>query len=69
MNPVSHDTTAQKDFATLQAQFALTGHALHRRSPADGPVSYLADRWGLVRCLPSLDDARRFLVQIGGRHE
>ncbi len=60
---------ADKAFKTLQAQFSLRGHALHRTSPADGPVSYLAERWGLARYLPTLDDARRFLAQIGGRHE
>ncbi len=56
----------EKEFATLQAQFALTGHALHRSRDATGIEAYLADRWGLVRYLPSLDDARRFLAQIGG---
>jgi len=59
-------TDAEEQFATLRAQFALHGHTLHRTSPADGPVRYLAERWGLVRCLPTLVDARRFLVQIGG---
>lgn len=56
----------EKQFATLRAQFAMQGHTLHRTSSDDGPVSYLAERWGLVRSLPTLDDARRFLVQIGG---
>ncbi len=59
---------ADKAFKTLQAQFALRAHTLHRTSPADGPVSYLAERWGLSRYLPTLDDARRFLAQIGGDH-
>ena len=60
-------TDAQgKEFATLAAGFALTGHALHRTYPNDGTVTYWAERWGLVRYLPTLDDARRFLAQIGG---
>mgnify|MGYP003380742507 CR=1 FL=1 len=58
----------EKQYATLRAQFAFHGHALHRTSPTDGPVSYYAERWGLVRYLPTLDDARRFLAQIGGAH-
>lgn len=62
--PPSHE----KLFATLQAEFAIRGHALHRTNPADGSVSYYAERWGLVRYLHSLDDVGRFLVQIGGRH-
>ncbi len=62
-----HTTTdMQKQFATLRAQFAMQGHTLHQTSPTDGAVTYYAERWGLVRYLTSLDDARRFLVQIGG---
>jgi hypothetical protein len=55
-----------KAFATLAAQYALTGHSLHRTHPKDGPVSYFAQRWGLVRHLPTIQDAQRFLKQIGG---
>ena len=59
-----------KRFATLRAQFALLGHALHQSSPNDGPgpVSYMAERWGMVRYLPTLDDVELFLSQIGGAH-
>lgn len=56
-----------KEFATLAAGFALAGHALHRSDPKDGTVTYWAERWGLVRYLPTIDAARRFLEQIGGR--
>ena len=56
-----------KAFSTLRAAFAFKGHALHRTDPVDGPVTYWAERWGLVRYLPSIDTARRFLEQIGGR--
>ena len=55
-----------KVFATLRAQFALRGHALYRTSTVDGAATYYAERWGQVRHLPTLDDAKRFLVQIGG---
>lgn len=57
----------EKVFSTLRAAFAMKGHALHRTDPADGPVTYWAERWGLVRHLPSIDTARLFLEQIGGR--
>ena len=33
----------------------------------NGPVTYWAERWGLVRHLPTLHDAALFLAQIGGR--
>ena len=56
-----------KAFATLAAGFALAGHALHRSDPKDGAVTYWAERWGLVRYLPTIDAARQFLEQIGGR--
>lgn len=56
-----------KAFNTLWAAFALRGHTLHQTDPADGPVRYWAERWGLVRHLPTLHDAALFLAQIGGR--
>lgn len=56
-----------KEFATLQAAFALRGHALHRHGGADGATGLYAVRWGLVRHLATADDARQFLAQIGGR--
>ncbi len=59
-------TDTEKQFTTMQALFALRGHTLHRTNPSDGPQTYFAERWGLVRYLPTLDDARRFLAQIGG---
>ena len=59
--------TQGKAFATLAAGYALAGHALHRSDPKDGTVTYWAERWGLVRYLPTIDAARQFLEQIGGR--
>ena len=57
---------AAKRFATLKAQFAQHGHTLHQSGP--GPVSYLAERWGMARNLPTLADAENFLIQVGGAH-
>lgn len=56
-----------KAFSTLRAAYALKGKALHRADPAYGSVKYWAEHWGLVRHLPTVDAARRFLEQIGGR--
>lgn len=56
-----------QDFKTLAAGFAQAGHTLHRTDPKCGTVTYWAARWGLVRYLPTVDAARRFLAQIGGR--
>ena len=63
----THDSEAKR-FAVLQAQFAKHGHTLHQSGPNDGagPVSYLAERWGLARHLPTLTNAEKFLVQVGG---
>jgi len=58
---------SDKEFRTLRAEYALRGHALHRTNPGDGPVEFWAERWGLVRYLPTIDAARRFLDAIGGR--
>jgi hypothetical protein len=69
INEHEFPTTERNDkaFFTLRAAFALKGHTLHRTHLADGPVAYWAERWGLVRYLPTIDTARRFLEQIGGR--
>ena len=63
-------TTDAKRFTELKNEFALHGHTLHQSGPNDGlgPVSYLAERWGLARYLPTLDDAEKFLLQVGGGH-
>jgi hypothetical protein len=56
-----------KAFKTLVTGFAHAGHTLHQTQAKDGSVTYWAARWGLVRYLPTIDMARRFLAQIGGR--
>lgn len=63
MLTVDRNTDA-KEFATLQAQFALTGHQLHRTDPTLGKVTYYASRWGMVRWLPSLGAAQEFLRHL-----
>ena len=76
-NPTAGDTINDLDFptrqrpgkafATLQAAFAMKGYTLHRSDASDGPEIYCAERWGLVRYLPTLHDVVLFLVQRGGR--
>lgn len=58
--------TEEKQFATLAAQYALTGHALVRARPDDHGAAFYVMRWGWLKPLASLDAARRFLEQIGG---
>lgn len=58
----------EKHFATLRAQFARQGHRFECTFHGDSKEpTYYAERWGLVRWLPTLHDAAMFLVQIGGR--
>jgi len=62
--------TAQRGdqaFTALRTAYAMRGHDLHRTADTDGATTYWAARWGLVRYLPTIDAARRFLEQIGGR--
>jgi hypothetical protein len=56
-----------KAFKTLTADFAQADHTWHRTDPKDSTVTYWAARWGLVRHLPTIDAARLFLDQVGGR--
>ena len=62
------DKTQAERFATLKARFALHGHFLHQSCPGDGPgpVSYMAEKWGMARYLPTLADAENFLNEVGG---
>ena len=55
-----------KAFSTLVAAFTQKGYTLQRTDADDGPISYFTTRWGLVRCLRSLDDAQCYLARIGG---
>ena len=69
--PIHAEIEAER-FARLRSECAKHGHTLHLAIPADGPspVTYLAERWGMARHLPTLDDADKFLLQVGGgRHE
>ena len=75
-NPTAGHTDSQtvpnqcrfdKLFNSVRGAYALHGRALHRADPIDGPVTYWAERWGLVRYLPKIDTVRRLLEQIGGR--
>ncbi len=52
-----------KAFATLAAEFALAGHALMRNERG----GLFAMRWGQIKPLADLGEAKRFLAQIGGR--
>lgn len=53
-------TTAHKAEATLMAQLALAGHAVHR---ADG--GYLACRHGHVKFCRDLAELEKFAVLVG----
>jgi len=57
----------EKQFSTFQAGFAMHGHRLERTfHSADIKPTFYTERWGIVRHLPTLEDAHRFLAQIGG---
>ncbi|MCB1975343.1 MAG: hypothetical protein KDE65_13060 [Burkholderiaceae bacterium] len=64
---VANAQATDKAFPSLRAVFALKGHRQHRKAEHGSAESFWAERWGLVRYLPSLHDAALFLAQIGGR--
>ena len=57
---------ADKAFANLAAEYALSAHTLSRSITTDGAVSYQVGRWGLSRSMPDVQAATEFLAQIGG---
>jgi hypothetical protein len=64
---LSKPVNTDKAFASLRAAYALKGHSLHRADPNDSGAAYWVERWGLVKLIPTIDAARRFLDVIGGR--
>ena len=61
---------ARKDYATLQAQFALLGRVLnrvHRAQSGKITVFYIVGHHGATRHLNTLFDVAALLVEIGGR--
>ena len=63
---ITDTATQAKRFATLRAKFALRGHTFQQLREGPGAIGYLAARWGMERHLPTLDDADKFLLQVGG---
>ncbi|QMV74464.1 hypothetical protein HS961_17390 [Comamonas piscis] len=60
-------TDTDQEFHALHSAFAQQGRCLHSSAAPDGSTAYWAERWGLVRYLPSLHDAALLLAQIGGQ--
>ena len=64
---VSNAGDTDKAFGSLRAAYVLNGHRLHRGDQSDSGAAYWAERWRLVKCLPTIDAARRLFEVIGGR--
>lgn len=47
--------------------FATQVSTQNLNDPADRPETFLAERWGLVKHLSTIDAVRHFRDQIGGR--
>lgn len=60
------DTATRKALATLQAEFALTGHAMAWHADDAGAITILVSRWVFTREFDSIEQARAFLRQVGG---
>lgn len=66
MSAVIDRDTDRKTFEGFRAACAFKGYTLARSNPNDGPVTYWAARWGLIRELRSLSEVSAFVLQIGG---
>lgn len=68
VTPAEFLSNHTKRFATLQAKFALLGHALEKLTSADkGSISYEVSNWGQSRAFADLGEVNAFLILIGGR--
>lgn len=59
------DADDGKRYSTLRARLALAGWALTRSDASDGPVTYHASRWGMVRELASVAAVSEFADRVG----
>jgi hypothetical protein len=67
--PVNFQSAAitPKNYATLQARFAMLGHVLQRNFRADdGRCTFIVERWGQARYFTHLHDVTAFLTQVEG---
>jgi len=60
-------TYPDKAFATLQAQAALQGVALHRLENDRGQEIYIGTKWAMTRQMHSLDEVEMWLNRIAGK--
>lgn len=61
-------TPSPKDFATVQAQFAMKGHQLLQGSDRpSGERDYLLNCWGWTRYIDNWPEVLDVLKQIGGK--
>jgi hypothetical protein len=60
--PAAHDTPIDKPFATIAAELALAGFALHRLTGG-----FLIHRWDRTFFTQDLRAARAFLDRVKGR--
>ncbi|MBA4264378.1 MAG: hypothetical protein C0453_04790 [Comamonadaceae bacterium] len=51
-------------FVTLRTALAIKGFALFRTDPNDGPVTYWAERFGVVRMFTTLDEIQPLLNDL-----
>jgi hypothetical protein len=60
-NALTATSAEEKNWATACARAALAGHSLRRTDPADGPVGYIVERFGLLRELRVIEDLKTVL--------
>jgi hypothetical protein len=58
---IGQDTDQRKTVATLRAQFALRGHAVHELTEG----GFLVCRWGMVRACRDLEALQAFARKMG----
>ncbi len=57
-NDLAATSAEDKNWQTACAKAALAGFSLRRTDPADGPVSYIIERFGLLRELRGIEDLK-----------
>ena len=58
---------SEKEFRSLQARYALAGHALKRSESGDGQVSYFSTRWGMTKELANRNEVEGFIDRLTGK--
>lgn len=69
MAPLAELSVDSKRLATIRARLALQGCELYISTDDSGKPLYVATKWALTKCMPSIDELAAWTAMVDGRTE